>query len=151
MKVHFEENCVFINEVPIPPSGNDFINRRYPTKKKKEFLKLWNTELLKIGHQTRFKVWRFLFGDVRDRALFADRRAIATMRVEYIWLTPLTTKKGDRMKRMDSDNRIKLIQDCIADFIGVDDCYFKEFSWETYHCNEENFCFRTYKPVKFRA
>ena len=51
MIIKFESNCILLNEMPIPPSGNDYINRRYPTKKKKEFMKKWNDEILSIKNQ----------------------------------------------------------------------------------------------------
>ena len=149
MIIKFEENCVFLNELPMPPSVNDYVNRRYPTKNKKKFLKEWNDALLKVGKRKQFEVWNFLFKDTKKRALFVDRRAIATIRIEYIWLTNLLTKDKKRMKIIDSSNRIKLIEDCLAKFIGVDDCYFKEFSWDTYHYKEENFCARIYRPNLF--
>lgn len=149
MTVAFEENCVCLKGLPIPPSVNDYVNRRYPTKKKKEFLKEWNNYILKVKKNDKIKICKFLFGSPKKRKMFVERKALATIRVEYMWTTRLTTKDGKRMKIFDSSNRMKLIEDCLAKFIGVDDCYFKDFSWDTIHYKEEGFCARIYRPCFF--
>lgn len=149
MIVKFEEDCVYLNKLPVPPSVNDYVNRRYPTKKKKEFLREWSRCVKQTTRQERLQILKFLFEDVKKKNLFIKRKALATVKVEYMWATRLTTKDGKKMKIFDSSNRLKLIEDCLAKFIGIDDCYFKEFNWTTVDYKEEGFCARVYKPVFF--
>lgn len=150
MRLDFKENCVIISDIPTPPSANDYVNRRYPTKKKKIFMESWNDGVMEIGNKKKIEMWKFLFGNINKRSLFVERKALATIRIEYYWSTRLKTKKGDKMKLFDSSNRIKLLEDCLAKFMGVDDCYFKDFSWTTINHETEDFFVRIYRPCYFR-
>lgn len=150
MNIRFEHDCIRLDNLPIPPSVNDYVNKRYPTKKKKEFLKSWENWVMQVTKIENIKVLKFLFGTTKKRKQFIERKALATIRVEYMWTTRLTTKDGKRMKIFDSSNRLKLIEDSLAKFIGIDDCYFKEFTWETFNHKDEAFCARIYRPCFFR-
>ena len=76
---------------------------------------------------------------------FRKRKVIGVVRIDYTWVTNFKTKTGD-MKIVDASNRIKLTEDCIAKFLTVNDCYFKEFHWDSIHSEiEESFTANIYQ------
>ena len=112
------------------------MGKRYPTKEKKQFMKQFIAWEMYAGKPNRKKIIQFLFGSKLKK--FQDRKVIASIRIDYQWFTNYKTKEG-KMKVIDASNHLKLIEDCLAKYLSIDDCYFKHFNWTTRHCekNEE--------------
>lgn len=135
MKIDFNGESVFLSQLPIPISSNQYVGKRYPPKQKARYIKEFGDWQAQVGLDERRRVVRFIFGD--NLTAFQKRKAIGVVKVDYLWVTNFKTKAGT-MKLIDASNHMKLTEDCIAKFLTIDDCYFKEFSWHTIHSEIES-------------
>lgn len=136
--IEYFDDYIYLKHLPIPISSNNYIGKRYSTKEKKEFIRQFASWQMMVGKRERAKALRFVFGDRLTG--FQKRIRVGIVKIEYFWVTDFKTVDG-RMKMFDASNRMKLTEDCLAKFLTIDDCYFKEFSWETtHHHTEKSFC-----------
>ena len=141
--VDFNHETVLLKDLPIPISSNDYIGKRYATKKKEKYINEFASWQVRVGIRDRRKILKFVFGD--NLTKFRKRKVIGKVRIDYTWVTNFKTKQ-DTMKVVDASNRIKLTEDYIAKFLTVNDCYFKEFEWDTIHSEiEESFSALIYR------
>ena len=142
--VDYNHETVCLKQLPIPISSNDYIGKRYSTKKKAKYLKEFNDWRLQVGLAERKRVLRFVLGD--NAIKFKKRKVIGIVKISYQWVTNFKTNKGE-MKVVDASNRLKLTEDCIADFLTINDCYFKDFEWTTIHSEIE----QSFSALIYRA
>lgn len=133
--IEFNHESVFLKQLPIPVSSNQYVGKRYPPKQKARYLKEFSHWQMELGTNLRAKLNRFVFG---DRIIeFKKRKVIAIVKIHYTWVMNFKTKTGT-MKMIDASNHLKLTEDCIAKLLTIDDCYFKEFSWDSIHSEIES-------------
>lgn len=141
--IEFNHESVFLNHLPIPVSSNRYVGKRYPSKEKKQYETNFSHWEYKVGNSDRRRVIRFVFGD--NLKNFQKRKAIGIVKIHYTWVMNFKNK-NNTMKMIDSSNHLKLTEDNIAKFLTIDDCYFKEFSWDTMHSEiESSFSANIYK------
>ena len=138
--VEFRNDGIMLNGLPHPVSINEYANRRYPTDLKKRYdmnFRNWmlSLETQKLDVRTvngvqkwsyRKAVCRKLFGNRYQD--FKERRALAIVPIMHHWyrMNVIRDKNGHRkIRREDPSNYMKLTEDKIAEFLGIDDCYFK--------------------------
>ena len=85
-----------------------------------------------------------LCGD--DYQLILERRKLCKFPIVYNWKRKVVTK-NDKMFIKDSSNFIKSIEDQIVKLIGIDDCYFQDFLFQTQDSDEDYMDITIYRPV----
>ena len=135
MNIDFNHESVFLTGLPHPVSSNQYVGKRYAPKQKAKYLNDFSNWMAHVGIQDRRRVVRFVFGE--NLTAFQKRKAIGVVKISYLWATNFKTKAGT-MKMIDASNHMKLTEDCLAKFLTIDDCYFKEFTWDTIHSEVES-------------
>lgn len=143
---------ICLSNMPMPPSGNNqYINRvsmkggkprswRAPSKELEDF-------------QDQFKAWR-----EENKVLVAKARAFCLneilmkglmVRADFYFCFPREKlwTKDDRPKILDTQNRVKGIQDELADALGIDDCHFWAGYSEKQETNKAPWVYAVLKPV----
>ena len=142
-----DSGCVHLAGLPMPISSNNYIGKRYATKEKQQFVRAFSSWTMCNGKRAKQEILKFLFGDNLKK--FRERKVIASIKVDYVWTTNFKTQEG-KMKIIDASNRVKLAEDCLAEYLTINDCYFKDFWWESRHNeSKEDFSIKVYRPNIF--
>jgi len=159
--IRFTGYSIILDRLPEPISVNEFCNRRYPTKKKKLFDAQFENWTVRNNMRTASdEVLGRLLGNHREEELKALERGSSDLYFDfcYRWKAKMLTKpdrtrKTRHIVRRDSSNFVKAIEDSLADWLGIDDKYYKDFCFKTEHTDEPkkyNFSVEMFRPRKYK-
>jgi len=114
----------------LPPSSNN-IYVRHPTGKGRVL----------SGQARRFKIraMQAIQAEGRVAVMQFEKNMPYELRLAIFFeqVENKQSRRGDRYKRMDLSNRVKLIEDTVAEAVGLDDCHnFRELLEK--HCDPDN-------------
>ena len=141
----FLRDNVVLRNLPIPVSVNDYCNRRHPTPEKKRFMsefRGWELGNLLVADNNIYGaegrtvelVRKHLFGDKFSE--YQENKAKKIIEIKYIWYMDIYHKNGV-MRKVDTSNFVKCIEDSISEWLGIDDRYFKNFSMTVFDKKDE--------------
>ena len=144
--------CVQLRKLPRPISVNDYVNRGYPTKEKKRYLREFGDWAL-VNPPAKFR--KALFHQEGLYEAFKANLAPYHIVLDYHWVDDFLTeskKAKEKMRKIDASNFIKCTEDCLAKWLGIDDRYFKQFTFRAEHDpdpDRHDFRVTIHAPQKF--
>jgi len=131
-------SSVWLYGLPIPPS----LNNAYPSvngrRVQSKELHRWKVDMMEWALINRASV-----KELRNEFEFIPKgHTVAVNCVYYFKRERVLTKKGDP-KRLDVDNRLKVLLDQVTELIGIDDCmiwqgsFWKRIAPDKEHCDVE--------------
>lgn len=115
--------------IPMPPTVNKLYGGGLRTKRR------FKTELY-LNWEDELQNWALINSRtiILAQNLFLTERYNHIIRVDknfYFTYSSIFSKTG-KMKKMDTSNRIKPLEDGLVQVLGIDDCYFKSGMVQTY-------------------
>lgn len=106
---------MLLTRLPIPPTSNRFLIPAHGRLIKSPEARRYETTM-RVYELKYFKQIEQI------RELFAGK----TIRVDryFVFDKARVISKKQTIKRLDTSNRIKILDDCISKLIGIDDCHF---------------------------
>ena len=125
-RIECRGGSLILTGLPLPVSVNDYANRHrgrkgHYTPKRIELADEFFCWSLGVGAVGRSEAEQFLLGE--DKESFYNRTAKTVFTLNLIWKRRMFTKDG-KLRKVDNSNYIKAIEDELARWLRIDDCYF---------------------------
>lgn len=106
---------MYLTRLPIPPTSNRFVIPAHGRLIKSPEARKYETTL-RVYELRNFKEIEAIRSCFAGKTLCVDRY--------FVFDKTRVISKKDTIKKLDTSNRVKILDDCVSKLIGIDDCMF---------------------------